>query len=359
MTMTIDQDADTEISRNSSSVAARLAAIVTGPRTKWLILGIWVIVLAAVSPLAGRLSSVEENDAAAFLPANAESLVVSELEERFGDETLPAVVVYHRAAGLTTDDLSKIEADRQALTERFPAMPPSPPVPSDDGRAMLYTVPLLADEDATLDNVTAIRDLVGAGDGDVTVNVTGPAGFTTDLVQVFDGIDSTLLVAAALVVTVLLLFTYRSPFLWLIPLLTVAFANQTATAGVYGLAKGVGLTVNGQNAGLLPVLVFGVGTDYALLLIARYREELRRHEDRHQAMAFALRRAGPAVLASGATTSLGLLCLLVADLNPTRALGPVGGDRYSHRAAGDVDAAPGTATDRWAPVVLAVRAERR
>jgi putative drug exporter of the RND superfamily len=133
-----------------------------------------------------------------------------------------------------------------------------------------------------------------------------------------------LLLASAAVVAVLLLFTYRSPFVWLVPLLAVAFANQAASGAVYGLAKHAGLTVNGQSGGILPVLVFGAGTDYALLLIARYREELRRHEDKHEAMAFALGKAGPAVLASGGTVIMGLLCLLVADLNSNRSLALVG-----------------------------------
>ena len=140
----------------------------------------------------------------------------------------------------------------------------------------------------------------------------------------FEDIDTTLLLVTVVVVAVLLLITYRSPLLWLVPLLTVGLANQVATASVYGLVKGVGLTVDGQSAGILTVLVFGAGTDYALLLIARYREELRRHEDRHEAMAVALANAGPAILASGATVVISLLCLLAADLANYRSLGPVG-----------------------------------
>ena len=121
---------------------------------------------------------------------------------------------------------------------------------------------------------------------------------------------------------ILLIITYRSPFLWLVPLLTVAFAEQTARAVAYGLAQ-AGVVINGETAGVLTVLVFGAGTDYALLIVARYREELRRHEDRHEAMAFALRRTAPALLASGSTVIAGLLTLLVASLNSNRGLGPV------------------------------------
>jgi RND superfamily putative drug exporter len=310
-------------------ILSRLAAIPSGKRTKWLVLVAWIVVVAIASPFAGKLGDVEENDAEAWLPASAESLAVSRLQEEFPDaDTIPAVVVYHRDGGLTAEDRARIEADRQAAAQRFPQFPPSDAVFAQDGQAALLSIPLpdreAEDEDWLFDDVDALRELVGDGEGGLQVKVTGPAGFTNDLVEVFGGLDSTLLVASASVVAILLLLTYRSPFVWLIPLLSVAFAHQTATAVVYGLAKEAGLTVNGQSGGILPVLVFGAGTDYALLLIARYREELRRHEDKHEAMAFALRQAGPAMLASGGTVIVGLLCLLAADLNSNQSLGPVG-----------------------------------
>ncbi|GAA2606691.1 hypothetical protein Adu01nite_17560 [Paractinoplanes durhamensis] len=124
-------------------------------------------------------------------------------------------------------------------------------------------------------------------------------------------------------VAVILLITYRSPILWLFPILTAGFALTSAQAVIYLLAKNGGLVVNGQSAGILTVLVFGAGTDYALLLVARYREELRRHEDRHEAMMFALHRSGPAIIASAATVAIGMSCLTLADLNSTSGLGPV------------------------------------
>src|SRR6185437_3589796 len=138
----------------------------------------------------------------------------------------------------------------------------------------------------------------------------------------FSGIDGVLLYATIAVVVILLLLTYRSPVLWLLPLTSAGLALTVAEGVVYLLAKG-GLTVNAQSAGILTVLVFGAGTDYALLLVARYREELRRHEDRHAAMAEALHRAGPAIIASAATVVLGMLCLLFAETNSTKGLGPV------------------------------------
>jgi RND superfamily putative drug exporter len=155
------------------------------------------------------------------------------------------------------------------------------------------------------------------------VYVTGPGGYFADFANVFSGFDSTLLYVTAAVVMVILLLTYRSPVLWLLPLTTVFVALTAAQAVIYLLARHAGLTVNGQTAFILTVLVFGAGTDYALLLTARYREELRRHADRHQAMTSALGRAAPAIIASASTVILSLLCLLVAELNSTKSLGPV------------------------------------
>jgi RND superfamily putative drug exporter len=140
---------------------------------------------------------------------------------------------------------------------------------------------------------------------------------------VFAGVDGTLLFAALGVVIIILLFTYRSPVLWMLPIFSAVVALFTSEALIYFLAKYAGLTVNGQSQGILTVLVIGAGTDYALLLVARYREELRRHEDRHEAMAFALHRATPAILASAATVAIGMLCLTLAEMNSTAGLGPV------------------------------------
>ena len=137
------------------------------------------------------------------------------------------------------------------------------------------------------------------------------------------GIDTTLLVATLGIVILILLFTYRSPVLWILPIFCAVVALFTSQAVIYFLAKYADLTVNGQSYAILTILVIGAGTDYALLLVARYREELRRHEDRHEAMAFALHRAAPAILASAATVVVGMLCLLLAEMNSTAGLGPV------------------------------------
>jgi putative drug exporter of the RND superfamily len=314
----------TQARREPRGPVARLAGAYRWRGAKWLVLAVWFAAVAIASPLAAQLPDVEQNDTVEFLPESAESLRVYELREQFpGDDTLPAVVVYHREGGLSASDRAQAEADHRELAGRFPDLQLSPIVPSEDGNALMYVVPLSDEGDAWYDQTAEIRDLVTRS-GSLEVKVTGPAGFTRDFVDVFDGIDSTLLIASASVVTVLLLLIYRSPFLWIVPLLVVGFAHQTSSALIYGFVTQLGLTANSQNTGLLPVLVFGVGTDYALLLIARYREELRRFEDKHEAMVNALRRAGPAIIASGGTTIVGLLCLLAADLNSTRGLGPIG-----------------------------------
>jgi RND superfamily putative drug exporter len=153
--------------------------------------------------------------------------------------------------------------------------------------------------------------------------VGGPAASANDELKIFKGIDSTLLYSALGVVIVLLLLTYRSPVLWLLPIISAGVALAIAEAVIYLLTQHANLTVNGQSRGILVVLVIGASTDYALLLVARYREELRRHADRHQAMAVALRRAGPAIIASGLTVVIGMLCRMAAESNDISGLGPV------------------------------------
>jgi uncharacterized membrane protein YdfJ with MMPL/SSD domain len=156
------------------------------------------------------------------------------------------------------------------------------------------------------------------------VAVTGSlAGSAAGELKIFEGLDSTLLYAALGVVIGLLLLTYRRPVLWLLPVISAGVALSTAEAVIYLLTQHAALTVNGQGEGILVVLVIGASTDYALLLIARYREELRRHADRHVAMAVALRRAGPAIIASGLTVVAGMLCLLAAEPDDISGLGPV------------------------------------
>jgi RND superfamily putative drug exporter len=171
--------------------------------------------------------------------------------------------------------------------------------------------------------VSTVRNAAAADGNGLSVYVGGPAASAADEVKIFKGIDSTLLYATLAVVIALLLLTYRSPVLWLLPIISAGVALTVAQAVIYLLTQHANLTVNGQSEGILVVLVIGASTDYALLLIARYREELRRHADRHQAMAVALRRAAPAIIASALTVVAGMLCLLAADSDDISGLGPV------------------------------------
>ncbi|HLV73508.1 MAG TPA: MMPL family transporter [Vulgatibacteraceae bacterium] len=299
-----------------------MAGLIAGRRTKWAVLALWIVLLVALGPLMGRLGDVEENDAASWLPEGAESTQVVELEEQFRtDETALAVVIYERAGGITAEDRAKAASDAAALQNLPGAQKVQGPIPSEDGKALQTLVPL-TDEDF-VKAVDEARDLVQRGPPGLSAHVTGPAGGAADQIKVFDTIDGFLLMAAGSVVIVLLLIIYRSPMLWFVPVLSALFALGLAQAFVYLLAKYGDLTVNGQSAGILTVLVFGVATDYALLLVARYREELHRHEDRHEAMAYALHRAAPAIIASAATVAAGLLCLTLAEMNSTAGMGPV------------------------------------
>jgi putative drug exporter of the RND superfamily len=311
---------------NDQAAMRRIAGLPCGRWTKWVVLAFWIAVVAAAGPLAGKLNGAQKNDASEWLPKNAESTRVIELAKRFtSSDTLPAVVVYEHSAPITRGDRAGAAAD----AKRFAGLDHVSgkvigPIPASDGRALQVVVPIKMGSNGWNDIAPVVKDLrsiAHAGGG--SVYVTGPAGYAADFINVFTGFDSTLLYITALIVICILLFTYRSPVLWLLPVACVFVALTAAQAVIYLLARHAGLTVNGQSAFILTVLVFGAGTDYALLLVARYREELRRHPDRHQTMAVALHRAGPAIIASGSTVILSLLCLLVAELNSTKSLGPV------------------------------------
>jgi RND superfamily putative drug exporter len=316
---------DRETEPQAQSTLWRIITFPTTRAGRWVTLLFWVVLLAVASPLASRLSDVQDNDVVTWLPDSAESLQVARLQDQFnaGDAST-AIIVYQRDGGLTEEDFATIEADAQEITEAFPDNQQSPVIPSEDGQVAILNVQFQLQDDNTSDLVDQLRDIVRSEPDGLQVKVTGPAGFAADLSGVFSGLNSTLLIATAAVVAFLLLITYRSPVLWILPLITVAFADQLAAAVVYLLVRFGDLVVNGQSGGVLPVLVFGVGTDYALLLLARYREELRHHPEHRDALRVAVRQAGPAILASAATNVLGLLTLLAADLNSNQSLGPVG-----------------------------------
>ncbi|MFI7649165.1 MMPL family transporter [Micromonospora sp. NPDC049460] len=313
--------------RPDMSRRQRLAGLPSGRRTKYAMLVFWLVLVAVAGPLAIKLTEVQNNDTLGALPASVEaSRAVQRAEAAFPDSQAPlAVAVYVRESGLTDADRAKVDGDRAAYAAYADGGQVSPSVPSEDGKAVLVSFPVAGDDEQRADAVADIRDRLAADAPDgLRTALTGEAGATEDVFDAFAGMDTALLLATAGTVALLLLLTYRSPVLWLIPLLTVALANQLASAVVYLLAEYGGLAVDFQSQSILTVLVFGVGVDYALLLIARYREELRRHADRHAAMAVALRRSFGAICASAATVAVGLLCLLAAQLPATRGLGPVG-----------------------------------
>ena len=303
-----------------------IASLPCGRRTKYLVVVFWLVVVAVTGGLAGKLQGAEKNDASAYLPASAESTQELNLQSKFVSKNLnPAVVVYVRSSGITPADLRKAAADARS----FGALPAvhgrvTGPIVSRDHRAIETVVGANLGFSANIGTfVSGLRSTAARGDAGLTVHVAGPAASAADESKIFNGIDTTLLYATLAVVIVLLLLTYRSPVLWLLPILSAGVALTAAEAVIYLLTRHANLTVNGQSGGILVVLVLGAGTDYALLLVARYREELRRHSGRHEAMAVALRRAGPAIIASAATVIAGMLCLLVADSADISGLGPV------------------------------------
>ena len=304
----------------------QVAGRLTGRVSKWVVLLFWILVVAGSSSFAAKLTDVQDNQASSWLPGSAESTRALEKLAPFQSaNAIPTTVVYEKKSGLEPADLAAMKQQAGQLqqldgvTGRVVG-----PIPSKDGRAAqtLVTFDLGADGwngmPALADDIRDIATVPGG-----TSHVAGGGGQAADSAEAFAGIDGVLLFATIGVVIVILLFTYRSPVLWILPVISALVALFTAQGVVYLLARYADLTVNGQSSGILTVLVFGAGTDYALLLVARYREELRRHDDRHEAMAFALHRASPAIIASAGTVVLGMLCLLLAEMNSTAGLGPV------------------------------------
>jgi len=302
--------------------AAAVAAFVSGRRTAWLVLIAGIVVsFAVISMGSGPADGVSPD-----LPAPTQSAQVAVLQQRLpGAKVTPAFVVYSRG-GHVLD-----AADRAAIAQRSADLAHlglrgqvAGPIYSSDGTVALVTVPLATTTDSgkLADEVKAIATTARDGlPGGLQMHVTGPAGFEADLNNVFNGADTRLLLVTVLVVAFLLIVTYRSPWLWLVPLLVIGLAEQVASVLATRLAPHVGIPIDQAATGILSVLVFGAGTDYALLLIARYRDELHRADDRHRAMRRALAGAGPAILASGTTVTLSLLTLLLAEIPSTRGLG--------------------------------------
>ncbi len=363
---------------------SRVFAVPGGSRAKWVVFAIWVIgiALALGTNLPGKFSDAEQNESASFLPGDAESTaVLDKTQELQGSELAPAVIVFRRQSGLTAADRRMITHDVAKLADkRYPSVvadgataasggekrakakqgkgpsksqskpagaagapgcaAPTTPVPgqpagyrpfvgpvcSRDGKAAIVTAYIKGgggDSSAILDPIDGWRDAVSDPGGGLQVKITGGAGYSADAIKVFEGLNGTLLLAAVSLVIVLLILIYRSPVFLFIPLASVLFAEMLSRSVGYGISE-LGVTINGQSSSIMSVLVLGAGTDYALLIVSRYREELHHTDDRHQAIAAAMRSAGPAVFASAATVVAALLCLTIAKVNGTAGLGPIG-----------------------------------
>lgn len=304
-----------------------LTRFITAAKTSWIVLVAGIAATVALFVAAGYQTA----DAAppVGLPESAESVQAAALLEQFADdESTSGLLVFGRESGDLTDD------DLAAITERTAALADialdgfvPPPTVSDDGTTALVVVPLEIEERVSVqaeraDEIRAIaaEDLP---DG-VIVWFAGAEGFAVDIAAVFEGANFVLLSITALVVALLLIVTYRSPVLWIVPLAVVGVADFIAGIAARLVAESLDITLDGSVAGILSVLVFGAGTNYALLLIARYRDELRLHLDRREAMAIALRGAGPAIIASGSTVALALATLLFGELSGNRSLGLAG-----------------------------------
>ncbi|MFE1126268.1 MMPL family transporter [Streptomyces albidoflavus] len=287
----------------------------------------WLGVGGTLGPYAGKLGEVATNDQAAFLPQSAESTRVSEEQKAFSaDEALPALVVW------TAKDGGRLPADaREAATRTlasladagFTAGRPSPALASEDGEALEGVVPLRTDLDELQPVLDEIKEAAGKVPGTEAV-IAGPAASQADLSDAFAGIDGLLLGVALIAVLLILLVVYRSVLLPLVIIFGAVLALGLACAVVYALAQRDVVRVDGQVQGILSILVIGAATDYALLLTARFREELSLHGDRFTAMRLAWRQSFGPITASAATVALGLLALLLSDLTNNRALGPVG-----------------------------------
>lgn len=288
---------------------------------------VWFAGGAVGGPYFGKISEVSEVDLTAFLPKSSESAAVNTASKDFRSNTsLPAVVVFDSQDGeLGEEAQSKIADTRNALAgAKGVDGVVSPPIFSQDREAALITVPISTSEKIG-ESIDSVRDTLAENSvSGVSSYVGGPAGFSADLTSAFEGIDGVLLAVALAVVFVILIIVYRSPLLPILVLMTSVFALAVSILVVYELAKADVLTLNGQVQGILFILVIGAATDYSLLYVARYREELYHQKDKLLATKRAWRASVEPILASGGTVAVGLMCLLLSDLASNKALGPVG-----------------------------------
>jgi putative drug exporter of the RND superfamily len=354
-------------------VRGSFLTLAAGRRAKWIVFAVWflaIFIAAGPAELPTKFEDAESNEATSYLPGSAESTkALNATESLQKGEIAPAVIIFRRESGLTAADRRTIEEDVEKMTgKRFPGViadgataaaggkasssqaEPAPkglppgcggptstipgqpanyapfvgPVCSQDGKAAIVTAYIKANGEGEriVDPVKFWRDEISDPGGGLEVKITGGAGFSADAIEVFEGINGTLLLAAVSLVIFLLIVIYRSPMFFFIPLAAVIFAETLSRSIGYGVSE-LGVTINGQSSSIMSVLVLGAGTDYALLLVARYREELHHTVDKHEAMRTALTSAGPAIFASAATVIAALLCLTIAKVNGTAGLGPI------------------------------------
>jgi RND superfamily putative drug exporter len=308
------------------------------PKATWLVLGVavlWLLLGMYGNGFQAKLGDVQKNDNASWLPKSAQSTKVADESERFSStQTIPGFIVYQRPSGLTAADRAKIGSDAVAFRtlKGVAADQVAAPVFSKDGTVAQISVPLVGKHNGTAvkgpDLVKYEKQIIKTAKANappgLSVHSAGAGGLLVAFIDAFSGIDGALLFTAIIVVVAILLVVYRSPVLWIFPLLSAGVVGLgSAVLIVYQLAKHDVLTLNGQSQGILFVLVLGAGTDYALLLISRYREELHNYEHRSDAMIRAWKGAAPAIAASAITVVLGLLCLTLGELNSDASLGPV------------------------------------
>ena len=319
-----------------------------------LVVVAWLALGGIGGPLFGELNKVQKNDNSEFLPAKAQSAQAQKILETFseGSGELPFTLSFEKQTPLTQADVAAILGAVQKASKDpkvapylatrtfngvtvpyvFPATPEmAAQATSKDGKAFAALVFINFKKLSNAEGFNAIETLSDAmaayTDGvapGVSGYVTGAGGLFAELAKVFGELDSKLLLTTLLVVALILLVVYRSPFLWVLPLVSSMFALCLSVVAVYALAKNDVIKLNGQSQGIMFVLTLGAATDYSLLLISRYREELRRHESKYDAMRVALRASWEPILASAGTVAVGLMCLTFSQLKSNAALGPTG-----------------------------------
>ncbi len=300
----------------------RIAAAVTHRRS-WAAALLIVAAAGVFMAVAGSNSGADKPPL--LLPPSAESARAAELLRSFpGGDRVPAILVLsrHDGSALAPGDLAAAESARQRALSSI-GVAGAPLMVSPDDRAAVAPIPLAATSGSELDEaVAALRSSAAAGlPAGIAAEVTGGPAFGADIAGAMSSANLTLLLVTASVVAVLLVVTYRSPILWLVPLAVIGFADGLSTALGTIVSRFTGLAFDGATAGITSVLVFGAGTNYALLLISRYREELAGTDDHRDALRTAVSRAGPAIVASNATVVLALLTLVFAAAPATRSLG--------------------------------------